>query len=93
MLLCNKLALRLFHIRSRSVAEVQNIIPKTPEWKRPFDQRRELSARRQSWRARGWCVIHPIYLPRFRRVVGKLKIAPRGAVPVGRCEVVLIDRL
>ena len=38
-------------------------------------------------------VLHPLRLPRLRSVVRKLKIASRGAVPFGRGEIVLIDRI
>src|SRR4030095_5118148 len=38
-------------------------------------------------------LVHSLYLPRFGGVVRKLKIAPRGSIPLRHGEIVLINSL
>jgi len=44
MLLCNKLVPKRFHSHLASRQKFENAIPKTPQWKRPFDQRKRIKA-------------------------------------------------
>jgi hypothetical protein len=44
MLLCNKLVPKRFHSQLASRQKFENAIPKTPQWKRPFDQRKRIKA-------------------------------------------------
>jgi hypothetical protein len=52
---------------------------------------RELSRPTVCRECRTVIVAASLRLPRLRSVVRKLKIAPRGAVPFGHREIVLID--
>jgi len=42
MLLCNKLAPKRFHSQPRVLQNFENAIPKTPQRKRLFDQRKRI---------------------------------------------------
>jgi hypothetical protein len=45
MPLCNKLVpKRVFILKLASWQKFENAIPKTPQWKRPFDQRKKIKA-------------------------------------------------
>jgi hypothetical protein len=93
-LLCNKLVAKRFILILGSWQSFENIIPKTPQRKRSFDQRKRIKNRQTvCCKIRAVLVAASLRLPRLRIVVRKLKIASRGAVPFGHGEIVLIDRI
>jgi hypothetical protein len=95
MLLCNKLVPKRFHPHPRLLAEVRECyFPRHRSGNVRSIGERELEDRQTVCReCRAVIAAASLRLPRLRIVVRKLKIAPRGAVPFGHGEIVLIQGL
>ena len=83
--LCNKLLPECFIVIFAFWQMLGNVIPKTPQQKRPFDHRRAIKRQTVGATARS------PHLPRSRGVVRKLKITSGCPVPFRDRQIVLID--